>query len=89
MVTKISHILKQTCSFQLQVCLSVCDLFLPQGIKGLSLKTFLKCNFSLDACQWGKIYKKISVSFELSIITRVFGLSGPQPLGFTSGPRPS
>ena len=31
-VTKRSHILKQTCSFQPQVCLSVCDLL---GIKGL------------------------------------------------------
>ena len=38
-VTKRLHILKQTCSWtpsvQLQVCLSVCDLFLPPGIKGL------------------------------------------------------
>ena len=25
--TKRSHIFKQTCNFQLQVCLSVCDLF--------------------------------------------------------------
>ena len=35
MVTKRSHILKQTCSFQMQVCLSMCDLLLPQGIEGL------------------------------------------------------
>ena len=27
MVTERSYILKQTCSFQLQVCLSMCDLF--------------------------------------------------------------
>ena len=27
MVSKRSYILKQTCSFQLQVCLSMCDLF--------------------------------------------------------------
>ena len=26
-LTKSSHILKQTCSFQLQACLSICDLF--------------------------------------------------------------
>ena len=27
MVTKRSHILKQTCSFELQVCLNMCDLY--------------------------------------------------------------
>ena len=26
MSTKMSHILKQTCSFQLRICLSICDL---------------------------------------------------------------
>ena len=36
MVTKRSHILKQTCSWKVQVCLSMCDLFLPPGIKGLN-----------------------------------------------------
>ena len=41
MVTKTSHILKQTCSWtlsvQLQVCSSMCDLFVTTGIKGLTL----------------------------------------------------
>ena len=46
MVTKRSHILKQTCSFQVQVCLSMCDLFLPPGIKGLIIETF-RMRFSL------------------------------------------
>ena len=27
LVTKRSHILKETCSFELQVCLSICDFF--------------------------------------------------------------
>ena len=36
MVTRRLRISKQTCSFQLQVCLSMCDLLLPPGIKGLS-----------------------------------------------------
>ena len=35
MVTKRSHILKQTCSWKLQVCLSMCYLLLPPGIRGL------------------------------------------------------
>ena len=34
-VTKRSHIRKQTCSGNLQVCLSMCDLLLPPSIKGL------------------------------------------------------
>ena len=34
---KKSYVLKQTCSFQLQVCLSAHDLLLPLGIKGLKL----------------------------------------------------
>ena len=36
MVTERSHILKQTCNFQLQFCLSMGDDFLlPSGVKGL------------------------------------------------------
>ena len=30
-VTKMWHILKQTCSFQMQVCLSICNLFVTTG----------------------------------------------------------
>ena len=36
MSTKRSHILKQTCSFQLQICLSMCDILVNIGTKGLS-----------------------------------------------------
>ena len=38
MVTERSHILKKTCSWQLQVCLSMCDFLLPPSIKGLKEK---------------------------------------------------
>ena len=52
MVTKRSHILKQTCNFHLQVRLSVCDFFLPPGIKG---------------SKWSSIYNynQIDIFFEL------------------------
>ena len=36
---KTSYVLKQTCSFQLKVCLSTYDLFLPPDIKGLIRKS--------------------------------------------------
>ena len=48
MVTKRPHILKQTYSFRLQVCLSMCDLLLSQGIKGLNLSEITK---KLAGCQ--------------------------------------
>ena len=35
MSTKRSHILKETCRFQLQVCLSMCDFLVDPGTKGL------------------------------------------------------
>ena len=35
---KRSYVLKQTCTFQLQVCLSVYDLLLPPDIKGIMSK---------------------------------------------------
>ena len=35
LVTKRSHMLKQTCSWKLQVCLSMSDFFLPPDIKDL------------------------------------------------------
>ena len=34
---KRSYVLKQTCCFYLQICLSTCDLLLPSGIKVLRL----------------------------------------------------
>ena len=37
MITKRSHILKQTCSWKLQVCLSMWTFLLPPGIKGLRM----------------------------------------------------
>ena len=37
-VTKMSHILKQTWSFQLQVCLSMCDLFVTTRHKRVKNK---------------------------------------------------
>ena len=49
-VTKRSHIFKQTCSFELQVCLSMYDLFLQPGIKGLIIQPFrnnVSSSFSL------------------------------------------
>ena len=33
MSTKRSHILKQTCSFQLQVCLSRCDILVQSSVQ--------------------------------------------------------
>ena len=35
MVIKRSHMVKQTCYFQLQICLSICDLYVTTRIKGL------------------------------------------------------
>ena len=36
--SKMPYVLKQSCSFLLQVCLSTYDLFLPPGIKGFKFK---------------------------------------------------
>ena len=50
MVTKRSHILKQTCSWtlsiQLQLHLSICDFFLPPGIKGFKQTHLFFVHFS-------------------------------------------
>ena len=37
MSTKRSHLLKQTCSWKLQFCLSVCDHFVKLALKGLMI----------------------------------------------------
>ena len=39
MVTKRWDILQETCSWKLQICLSMCDIFVNTGIKGLRRET--------------------------------------------------
>ena len=45
------YVLKQTCRFKLQVCLSTDDRLLPPGIKRLNdLKSGVKSQFSCFSC---------------------------------------
>ena len=58
---KRSCVLKQTCSFKLQVCLSTYDLLLPPGIKGSTFKSICLMAFS-KIFVW-KIFCKLLLKF--------------------------
>ena len=61
MITKRSHILKQICSWKLQVCLSVWLFLLPPDIKGFTF-TWFRVNFSKFTLLF-KIYSVIQVKY--------------------------
>ena len=62
MSTKRSHILKQTCSFQLQACLSMCDLLADTGILRLS-----KLSNKIQRFSNSNIFERGHVDFMFSV----------------------
>ena len=58
---KRSYIIKQTCSFQLQVCLSTFDLLLPPDIKGLRI-------YQIEISQFSSFLMETNPCFLISLI---------------------
>ena len=62
------YVLKQTCSFQLQVCLSMYDLTLPPGIKGL-FRIYVCCFIKEGNCFENLPYCFTETNHEFHYIT--------------------
>ena len=68
MFTKRSHIIKQTCSLNLQVCLSMCNIFVNTRHERVKKpQTFLKIT-SKCFISHSIIFKGSSITFNFSII---------------------